>query len=334
MAESAPVVYLLHGEDEFKISQFLSEMEGKLGDPATASMNITYLDGGSLNIEELPASANAMPFLAKRRLVVIENPLGRLKSPTDRDRFKDILEKIPASTALVLVVHRTLTTESDRKKGKTHWLVKWAQDNPEWVFIRAFLLPKGGMMARRIQEQAQQAGGAFSPQAAAGLLASLVDGDPRLADQEIQKLLAYVNYSRPVETDDVETLTVDVGQGNIFTLVDALGNRDGRKAIGMLQRLQEQQDTFSIFGMVVRQFRLLLLTREMLDHGDSKGDIMKGLRVPSFVADKLIFQARRFTLPALESIYHYLLEIDEGIKTGKMPAALALDTLVAALTDS
>jgi len=43
---------------------------------------------------------------------------------------------------------------------------------------------------------------------------------------------------------------------------------------------------------------------------------------------------RRFTLPALESIYHHLLEIDEGIKTGKIPADLALDTLVAALTDS
>jgi len=329
MAESAPVVYLLHGEDEFKISQFLSEMEAKLGDPAIASMNITYLDGGSLNIEELPASANAMPFLTKRRLVVIDNPLGRLKSPADRDRFKDILEKIPASTALVLVVPRTLKTDSDR----THWLVKWAQQNPERVFMRTFLLPKGGMMARRIQDQAQQAGGTFSPQAA-GLLASLVDGDPRLADQEIQKLLAYVNYNRPVETDDVETLTVNVGQANIFALVDALGNRDGRKAIGMLQRLKEQQDPFSIFGMVVRQFRLLLLTREMLDNGDSKGDIMKGLRVPSFVTDKLIFQARRFTLPALESIYHHLLEIDEGIKTGKIPADLALDTLVAALTDS
>ena len=104
--------------------------------------------------------------------------------------------------------------------------------------------------------------------------------------------------------------------------------------MNMLHRLLEQQDPIPIFGMVVRQFRLLLLTREILDSGGNRGEVARRLRVPPFVADKLVIQSRRFTIPVLEEIYHRLLDVDEAIKTGKVPGDLALDTLVAALTQS
>ncbi len=333
MAGATPVVYLLHGEDEYAIAQFVSEMEKRVGDPASAALNITRLEGNEFNLDDLLSIASAMPFLANRRLVVLMEQLKRLSVPTARERFKEQLGKVPPTTALVIVEHHTLTPEADRRKDKIHWLEKWALGQGERVYLRNFPLPKGAMMVRRIQEQAHQAGGQITPQAAE-LLSSLVEGDPRLADQEIHKLLAYVNYMRPVEPDDVELLTADLGQGNIFAMVDALGNQNGRLAMGMLNRLLEQQEPILIFGMVVRQFRLLLLVREILDHGGSKGDIVRQLKVLPFVADKLVLQARHFSIPVLEAIYHRLLGIDEAIKTGKVPGDLALDTLVAALTSS
>jgi DNA polymerase-3 subunit delta len=104
--------------------------------------------------------------------------------------------------------------------------------------------------------------------------------------------------------------------------------------MGMLHRLLEQQDALSIFGMVVRQFRLLLMARETLDHGGQKNEIMRNLKVPPFVADKLVGQARHFSLVDLEVVYHRLLEIDEAMKTSQMPGELALETLVADLSVS
>ncbi|MEW5868101.1 MAG: DNA polymerase III subunit delta [Chloroflexota bacterium] len=331
MPDSAPVVYLLHGDDEFAIAQYLAEFEVRLGDPATVAMNLTRLDGRTYNLEGLLSVAGAMPFLAKRRVVVLSYPLARLNSAPARQKFLELLEKIPPTTALVLVEYSLLTDERDRRQGKIHWLEKWAEGAGERVLVKAFPLPKGALLGRWIQEQARRAGGQFTPQAA-DLLGSLVGGDPRLADQEIQKLLAYVNYQRAVDIDDVETLTADVGQGDIFAMVDALGNQDGRKALGMYHRLLEQQDPISIFGMVVRQFRLLLLAREVLDGGGNKADVIRELKIHPFVADKLLGQVRRFDLHTLEMIYHRLLDLDEAIKTGEIPADLALDTLVAALT--
>jgi DNA polymerase-3 subunit delta len=331
--EAAPVIYLLHGDDEFAMAQFVANMEAKVGDPATAAMNVTRLDGRNASLEEAFSAAAAMPFLASRRLVILYHPLARLSGKAAQTAFLDQLEQVPASSALVLVEDKELTSSKDRRRGKLHWLEKWAQEHGGRVYLKAFLLPRGAAMTRWIQERARSFGGQFTPQAA-GLLASLVGEEPRQADQEIQKLLTYVNFRRPVEADDVENLTADTAQGDIFAMVDALGSEDGRAALSMLHRLLETQDPFSIFGMIVRQFRLLLLAREVMDAGGSKPEVAKYLKVHPYVAGKISDQARHFSLPLLELIYHRLSVFDEAMKTGQMPANLALDTLVAAFTDS
>jgi DNA polymerase-3 subunit delta len=333
VAESAPVIYLLHGDDEFAMAQFVTGLEARVGDASTAAMNVTRLDGRNSSLEEAFAAAAAMPFLASRRLVVLYHPLARLSGKAAQESFLEGLEHVPPTSALVLVEDKELTDPRDRRKGKLHWLEKWAQGHGERVYLKAFPVPRGAAMTRWIQERARAAGGQFTPQAA-GLLATLVGEEPRLADQEIQKLLTYVNFRRPVEVDDVENLTADTAQGDIFAMVDALGNKDGRAALSMLHRLLETQDSFSIFGMIVRQFRLLLLAREVMDAGGQKAQVAQMLKVHPYVAGKISDQARHFDLPLLELVYHRLSTLDEAMKTGQMPADLALDTLVAAFTDS
>ena len=341
MGDPHPIVYLLHGEDELAIAHFVDELERKLGDPATASMNTTRLDGNSFNLDQLPSIANALPFLAPRRLVILSHPTARLNPPKEKEakkkfieaqkKFTDALDKIPTTTALVLIEHRLLTDDKKTDQSKVHWLERWAIEHKDKAFIRAFRAPKGAEMVKRILDMAKKAGGQIAPEAA-GLLAAQVDNDPRLAEQEIEKLLAYVNYRRPVDIDDVEAVTTDTGQGDIFTLVDALGSRDGQRAMAMLQRLLEYQDYFNIFPMIVRQFRLLIQARESMESGKQKADIQRELRLHPYVAEKVLGQARRFTLPELELIYHRLIEVDEAVKTSQMPDRLALETFVSAFT--
>jgi DNA polymerase-3 subunit delta len=335
MVESTPVIYFLHGEDEYAIAQTLTELEKRLGDQATAEMNTSRLDGATYDLDKLLSIASALPFLAKRRLVILTDLLARLNNSQAQKKFQEQLAKIPATTALILVENRKLISEKDRREGKKHWLERWAESQGERALVKYYPLPKGPELIGRIQEMARKAGGQIDPEAA-NLLADLVDGDMRLAFQEVQKLLAYVNYSRAVEPDDVQMITADVGQGDVFVLVDAMGNRDGKKAQNMLHRLLEYQDYFAIFGMVVRQFRFLILAREILDGGGSKDEIVRGLKLYSnaWLADRLMLQARRFTAADLAGIYRRLLEVDQAVKTSQMPGDLALETLVASLTVS
>jgi DNA polymerase-3 subunit delta len=325
-----PVVYIFHGDDEFAIGGALAGITSQMGDPSTAEMNTTHLQGHALDLDELLRATRSVPFLAERRLVVVQDPLSALKSSKARDKFMSIMESAPPTTALVIQITKPLVDPRARRKGQTHWLEKWAAKQAGRVFLREYSLPKGPQMANWIRNQAKERGGNFSPPAAA-LLGSFVGDDPRLATQEIEKLLAYVNYQRPVEPDDVEYLVAYAGETSVFDMVDALGARDGPQAQRLLHHLLEADEPLRLFGMVTRQFRLLLLTRELLDGGHHESEIAAALKTPPFVVRKLIGQVRNFSLPQLEEIYHKLLDIDEAIKTGKTDGDVALDILVAAL---
>jgi DNA polymerase-3 subunit delta len=166
------------------------------------------------------------------------------------------------------------------------------------------------------------------------LLASLAGEDPRLLDQEVQKLLAYVNYARAVRPEDVQAVTPESLQLNIFDMVDALGQLNSRKALDRLHDLLLKQPPQLVLSMVVRQFRLLILVREGLDGGRSPQQLAEDLR-PSkskkswgWITEKLIRQARNFRPAALEVIYSKLGELDEAIKTGRMEAATGMDLFI------
>jgi DNA polymerase III subunit delta len=339
--KTPPVIYLLHGDDQVSMDQLLKDLEAKMGASGFAEMNISRLDGRSYDLDGLLSEISAMPFGVNRRMVILKHPTARLPEKQDKkeppltpaqEKFLDTLSKTPESTALVLVEYQPLTSDRDRRNNRLHWLEKWAQEQPEErVYLKLLSLPRGAALVRWIQEKAKHYGGQVTPQAAYELI-RLVGEEPRLIEQEIQKLLAYVNYRRPIELDDVQAVTVDTAEGNIFVLVDALGSRDKVAAMGMLQRLLEEQEAQLIFGMVVRQFRLLLQTREMLDEGKTQPEIARQLKLLDFIARKLIAQAQYFTMQSLEAIYRHLLNVDDAAKTGGMTHDLSLQLLIVELS--
>ena len=323
MVDDPPVVYVLHGEDEFGIASFLADLSGKLGDATTAAMNTTRMDGNTMTLEGLREAAMALPFLASRRLVVVTNPSARLNFPEIQEKFFHLLDQVPVSIAVILVEGRTLKEDD--------WLLRWAMGAGSRAYVRSFAQQKEGEMVQFILQQARQAGGQFAP-AASWRLARMVGSDTRLAFQEVHKLLAYVNYKRPVEPEDVETLSVPVFHDKIFALVDALAVQDGHKASGLLRRFLEEEDPMYVMAMIVRQFRLLLLAREILDQGGMAKDVQSRLKLKRFEASKITEQARRFSLAALEGVYRSLRDIDEAIKSGRIEDEVALDSMVAGFT--
>jgi DNA polymerase-3 subunit delta len=330
-----PIVYIFHGDDSFAIQRHIETMLRQLGEPSLAALNVTRLDGRQASQDALYETANAMPFLAERRIVIFTYPFARIQSDAARKRFLAFLNGLPPSTALLLVVEDQLEGRGRNKDWRslpnkpTHWIRRWLDDAGRRAFYQLCQLPSPHEMPEWIRKEARRAGGQFSAEAAAALVAHL-GNDTRLAGQEITKLLIYVDNRRPVEAEDVEELTAQVGEADVFAMVDSLSAGDARQALGLLHRLLETQDPLSIFGMVVRQFRLLIQTRELLDEGRS-AHAAQELRLHPFVAEKMTGQAGRFSIAQLEAIYQRLLLVDEGIKSGQMLADLALDSFVASL---
>lgn len=329
---SQPSIFIVHGDDETAVAVFLQERVAALGDSGIAELNLSRLDARQASDEELRAAACAIPFLADRRLLILMHPLARLATKDAQEQFCAFLQNLPPTGEIVLVIEDRLVYRRGTRAWGTlndqHWLVKWAAGQRERARLVPFPLPTQQEMPGWIRKQAQEIGGQFTP-AAAYALAGYVENNTRLAKLEIEKLLNFVDYRRPVEPDDIELLTANTSQGNIFEMVDALSSGDPRNSLRLLHKLLEEEDEFALFGMVVRQFRLLLLTREILDEGGRLEQVMQELRLPKFSAEKFTGQARRFSVGRLEQIYRRLLEIDEALKTSQITFPLAMDTFVA-----
>ena len=345
----APRFYLLHGPDEFASAEFVEALKAKMGDPAMAELNTTLLDGRTVSLADVRASADALPFLSPRRLVIVEGwltrLLGRAASRDDGDELEDdtsedsarpaalgsareqmaalaaYLPELPETTALVCVEQRQIPARN---------VVLQAASDGEWGYVKAFDPPRGEALVRWITARAKAEGGGIEREAAQAL--AEVETDPRALSHEILKLLTFVNFARPVALDDVQTLTPAGGEAKVFDMVDAVGQRRGPAAQRELHKLLESADPLYALTMIVRQFRLLLQARELLDERRSEADISQALGLHPFPTGKVCQQARSFSLPDLERIYRRLLDYDVDIKTGQIDAATALDTLVGALT--
>ena len=316
-----PNIYFLFGNDEFAITRKLKEFESDFTDPTSADMNTARLDARSTDENDLNNAVNAMPFLAKRRLVLLQNPSSKYNNPSVRKKFLEFVEKTPETARLVMY------ESVEPKEAEKHWLVKWAEKNNKLIQTKAFMLPRLRDMNGWIVNETKNQSGKIEPRAAE-MLKDMVGVDTRQAGMEIAKLLAYVNWARPVTAQDVEAVCIVTSQQSVFDFVDALANGNGKSAQHLLHRLLESEDEFSLWGMVVRQFRLLIQAREILDGRGNQNDVARALGVHPFVAEKAAQQAARFSIESLEYIYHKLLKIDEDVKTSQVTLDLALDTLV------
>ncbi|GER78340.1 MAG: DNA polymerase III subunit delta [Anaerolineales bacterium] len=311
---------LLYGTDEFAIARRLADIAAQTDKDG---MNTSRLEARLTSDEELNNAVNAMPFLSDKRLVIIANPSQKYGAGEPRKKFTEFLGKIPPTTQLV--IYETV----EPKEAEKHWLVKWVSKN-ENAKAEALMAPKARDMTGWIVNEMKRQGGKISSEAAKRL-AELVGADTRQAAQEIAKALAYVNWARPVEVQDVEAVCVSTAEVDIFAFVDSLAAGNGQQSQSMLRKMLEEQDAAAIFPMIVRQFRLLVQAREIVEARGMVQDVQEALGIHPFVAGKIFQQAGRFTMKSLESIYRRLLKMDEAAKTSAMPLDTALEMFVVEL---
>jgi DNA polymerase III delta subunit len=111
----------------------------------------------------------------------------------------------------------------------------------------------------------------------------------------------------------------------IFRFLDSLSPGKAKISLTLLHQCLTQDPPEIIFFMLARQIRHLILAADLGK---------KGLgQMESWRAEKLIRQARYFTLIKLMKIYRQLLKIEVQQKTGQTPFTLSsqLDLLIASL---
>ncbi len=333
--------YILFGEDDFSLKEALTKIKEGLGDEAMVATNTTVLQGQNTAPEQVIATCDTVPFLATKRLVIVEGLLGLFeqrdkvkRAPKHKDSgwlsLKGYVERMPESTVLVLI---------DGKLKKSNPLLKELAPQATVKEFKPPSIPpkgigKGDQLYNWMQTRANKSGGSISP-AAGRLLANLIGSNLWLLSSEIDKLCLYT-LGRTIEENDVELLVAEAREFTVFAMIDAILEHRSAAATKLLHRLEDggAAPPYLLF-MITRQFRLVIQAKHLLHQRRRAAEIGHSLGLTSeYALQKTIAQAKVHSMKRLENIYRNLLDTDISIKTGKFKGdkgELALDLLIGEL---
>src|SRR5215212_168521 len=184
------MIYLLYGPDEYRRSEALAALKASVS-PDLADLNIATLDGRRLKLDTLIAACEAFPFLADRRLVIVQNLLKSQKAGKERDELRAYLERVPTTCDLIFV-----ESEDFDKRGAVFSYLKKAAD------VREFLPKDGAELIRWLGERAKPLQIKLDPPAAQRLI-SFVGNEGRALINELDKLASYVGRGGRITTAEI-----------------------------------------------------------------------------------------------------------------------------------
>jgi DNA polymerase-3 subunit delta len=206
---------------------------------------------------------------------------------------------------------------------------------------RSGKISRDGLMEFVLQRM-RRAGKNLDAQAREMILSRAGD-ELRSFQQELDKLILFVGDRVTIGVEDAALMVADRGEGWIFDLTRALGERDAEAALGQLARLMAQgEHPLKILGTVASELRRLLVARQLLT-GDLTKLWRRGMTYAQFqqtilrhgasplggrnpYGDYMSFQrAERFSLAELSSFMQGLFEADLRLKSSASQPRLVLE---------
>jgi len=338
MNSSGGYIYVLYGEDTFGRDEAVQSLKQRMRAQPAGEHNLTEL-GPDTSVAALRLAADAVPFLADRRMVIVRGLLGRLagrggggqrrgasrarkpaqSGPDELQTLLDYLADLPWTTSLVLVEDGRLNPDPlERAIPRGRAAIREyprVLDVPGWVRNRAKLV------------------GVDLDEGAVRELAVLGGSDLRRLDSELHKLADYAD-GRTVSRADVRELVIgrDVA---VWSLLDGLAERQADKALRALRALYSQGESpEALLGRdIAPHYRRLMVARELsLASKEERARVdVADLGLNPATVGRWSDQAAGFERQDLERALTLLLDLDRKIKTGETEPEPALEVAVVEL---
>lgn len=309
------MIIFLYGEDSFRSREKLRAIRDRYLQSPGGEVNFLRLAPPELTYAAYEQAAYAVPFLAKTRLVILENLLS---AKAEAERIIESLSEVPSSTVLVIWEDGV----PDRRTKIFGALKKAAQ-------VEEFPLLGENELRRWITDRVENLGGEITP-LVTDLLARSVGPNLWRLSGEIEKL---VNYSSEVTAESVELLVEASESDDVFALVDAVGEGKARAALSHAHAiLQAGRGELYLLAMLSRQFRLIAQVGHLKRQAQSEAQIAKRLGLHPFVVRKVAAQTKGFDPSDVKEAYRLLREADLKLKTTAQEGAVVVDLLIGELS--
>lgn len=305
-------VYLLFGDEPYLVGNYKKRLREAIAGDDT--MNFNYFEGKNLDVKEIISLADTMPFFSERRLILIDGS-GFFKSAPEE--LVDYLPQMPDTTCMVFCESEVDKRNKLYKKIKDlgHAAELSKQDASQLMNWAVGILAKDGKkITRQVMEYFLERTG----------------DDMENIRTELEKLICYTLDRDVITKEDVEAVGTVHVTNRIFDMVSAIVAGNTRKAMDLYEDLLTlKEPPMRILFLIARQFNQLLQVKELAAQGNDKSKIASKIKVPPFVAGKLMVQAKAFSKEQILSYVELCVESEEAVKTGRLSDRMAVELLIA-----
>lgn len=305
-------VYLLYGEEDYLRRQYRDKLKKALtGD--SDSMNCHYFEGKDIRVGEVIDLAETLPFLADRRVIIIENS-GLFKR--GGEQLAEYLKE-PSETAFFVFVEKEIDKRSKLFKAvsaKGRAVEFKPQDE---AILKRWILGILKKENKRITERDLEL---FLDKTGTGM---------ENIGKELEKLVCYCMDKEVITSEDIEKICTRQINNQIFDMMNAIAEKRQKEAMNLYYDLLTlKEPPMRILFLLARQFNLLLQVRELKKKGYPVKAIGEAVGLPGFIAGKYVNQAAKFSTKALRQAVTDCVEAEEAVKTGKMNDVLSVELLL------
>src|SRR3989338_5415855 len=315
------MLIFLYGQDSYRLKQAKDDIIRRYKAKYPDSFNFFSFDAlDTPSIDILEDVLKSMSFFGEHKLVVLKNIfLKKLQAETVR-KYIDQYNLTTANDVTLLVAENCLGKDLVIKYPELFQILANSSS-----LVKNIEPLSGTSLTEWVKQEFRTQNCVIDPSAINKLI-SIAGNDTWRLSNEIEKLSAYKNSDKILSTD-IDTLTTRGLDMNIFNLVDAVAKKDRSNAVKLLyQEMKIGQDPYYILTMLIHQFRNILITKDLQDHGYSENEISRKAKLHPFVVKKSI--SNPFNSEEAAKIYNRLLSIDTGFKMGRLDLEDSLYSLV------
>lgn len=350
-------LYLIFGEDEYRVRTRARELVDSLCPPAEAAFGLEIVEAavdnaaeGVLAVRRCLEGLRTVGFLGGRKTVWLRDAtIFTVDAAADvKAAVEELTEQLkaglPAGQTLVVSASKVFRGSAFFKACQAAGTVELC-DKPDKPWQQEEYAR--GQAAEEFRRRGLKAGGE-----AMTLFLGRVGFDTRQIVQEAEKLSVYLGDRKDVRPEDVQAVVSLSRESVAWDLADAVGARDLPGALKILRQLVFQgESAIGLLHALESRFRELIVFREALDRGwarptgDGYGRKLAWREGPEidaaltalgkdprqghwFRGMKLAEQAQRFSLAQLRDGHAILVKAHETMVSSAVPDALQLELLL------
>lgn len=304
-------VYLLYGDENYLLRTYKNKLkEAIAGDN---DMNYSYFEGKDVNIPAIIDIASTMPFLADKRLIIIENS-GLFKTATDE--AVKLVTDIPDECVIIYV---------EREVDKRNKLFKKVKESG---YICEMTQQNNEVLSRWILDSITREGRKITGNTMNYFL-SITGNDMENITNELEKVLSYTIGKDVITAQDIDAVCTAQTVNRIFDMITAMALKQRQQAIKLYNDLLTlKEPPMRILFLTSRQFANLLAVKEMTNLGTDNVTIASRLGIQGFLVNKYKNQARSFTAQTLKEAVESCIEAESDVKTGRIEDHLAVEMII------